>query len=152
MFESPLAGEYHGHLRPPFIAGLDGFEVPVRSPRVDDGGHPLLDPDIHSIPEGEESIGNHHRALDSAVVFPGLPVDLLFGVRIALSPGDFTLQSFVGNAMVAEAYGVGIFRVSLEYGNFCHPHPILLAGSNADGLAVFYVENRVGRDSLLNGP
>ena len=58
VFEHPLAGEDHGHLGVCFVAGSDGFEVPVGPAGLHDRRDALLDSRVHDIPEREERVGD----------------------------------------------------------------------------------------------
>jgi len=93
VLKRALACEDHGHLGPGLVTGLDGFEIAVRSPRMNDGRYALFDSHVHSVPEGEEGVGDHRRPFDSPAVFPGLPVDLFFGCRVPFALSDFHFQS-----------------------------------------------------------
>ena len=55
------AGEYHGH--PMLIGGGDHFIVANRPTGLDYGSNAGLSCVVDTVPEREESIGSHHRAL-----------------------------------------------------------------------------------------
>jgi len=78
VLERPLAGKHHRHLRLCLVAGLDGLEVPHRAAGLQDRRHPLPDADIGAITEGEEGVGDHHRAGDAPLVPLHLDIDRLF--------------------------------------------------------------------------
>jgi hypothetical protein len=59
MLEHPLAGEDHGHLGIRFVAGRDGFKVPVEPAGLHDRRDALLDSHVHAVPEREERVGDH---------------------------------------------------------------------------------------------
>ena len=76
MFKASLPCKYHRNVF--FVAGFYGFEVTFTSAGLDDRGDALSYPHVDSVPEREESVRDHYRARQPALVLFDLAFDLVY--------------------------------------------------------------------------
>ena len=103
MLKRSLPRKHHCHLRVGLVAGLNGFKVTLGTACLQDGPDALFDPHIRPVPEGEEGIGDHHRAGESCLVLQNPGINFIFQALLLLAPFNLQDQISVGETMGIKA-------------------------------------------------
>ena len=129
MFEAPLPGKHHRNVR--FIAGFDGLIIIAGAARLDDTGNTLRNTDIHTISKWKECIAHHGGADEPAFFCGNFLVEIRQLFRI--------LHIVIGCAVFLETISVSKFPIGFIPCNFSDPHPVLLAGPDADRYEILHI-------------
>ena len=140
MTEAALARKDHRDAG--VVAAVDDIPVADRAAGLNDRGDTLADTDLGAVAEREERVRNH-RAAGKAALF-GLCLLHDFGLLFsAVLFAENKTKIVIGLLILLPRDPVRVFRVSLVARDFGDADAILLAGTDADGRAVFHVKHGI---------
>ena len=149
VLEGALTRKDHGYIV--LVAAVNDIPVAKCTSGLDNGRHAFADADLQTVPEGEEGVGNHGGADETALLRGGRFIRLGTAAR-AFFRAEFLVEFVVRRLPFLPCNPVGEFFVGFVAGDFRHAHAILFAGADADRGTILDVEDGVGRDARFDEP